>query len=72
MYIFVWIDGTTRQVEENVTVADIMAVRMGTLKILRLKEKNLEQLMPDNETIHWVPVKSARSVSHKEYKFHIP
>jgi hypothetical protein len=72
MYIFVWIDGSIRTVNDNLTVGDMMGVLHGTVNVLRVRSSSVERLTPDEGKLYWVPVKESSSVASTEVKFHIP
>ncbi len=73
MYLFIWIDGKTRQVTDNLTIGDIMGVACGTLKILRMSPEgnSFEMLVKDEQRMLWVPVPEAKKILSSEVGFHI-
>lgn len=71
MYLFIFLDGSSKQVTDNLSVADLLGVRERTLRIFRYRGEAFEQLVADECSLTWMPVKEARVVACKEIRFHL-
>jgi len=73
MLLYVFKDGTSKSVTENPSVADILAVSQGLLKIYKFDIVNMRflSLVKDLDSIEWVPVRDAKVVSHKDCRIHL-
>lgn len=71
MYLFIYADRTCKQVTDNLSVGDLLAVRRGLLGVYRVREGRFEKLVPDERTITWVPVPESRVAFSEESRFHL-
>lgn len=71
MYLFVFLDGTARAVNENLSVADLMGVRQGTLKVFRCPDGTFEQLFVEDDQLKWTETSPAKVVIRESWRFHL-
>jgi hypothetical protein len=73
MYLLVWIDGSAKQVTENLTSVDLLGVQVGTLSIFRHNQDRgrFEKLVFDRGTSAWVPIPDAKVLSGPSARIHI-
>lgn len=72
MYLFVWLDGRVRQVNDNLSIADHLAVKKRLLTVVRYdKEKGVyTKLVHDNDRAYWVPILEGQDAISAEAKIH--
>lgn len=69
MYLFIWLDGQARQVKDNLTVDDYLAVAQRLISVYRIR-KSFEKLVIDNGKACWVPVKESQVANGHPGRFH--
>jgi hypothetical protein len=73
MYLYVWITGETRTVQDNISTGDILGVSVGTLKIFKYtKNKFLCLVVDEIGKLSWIEVLPAKEVKSKDVKLHHP
>jgi hypothetical protein len=70
MYLFIFADGRARQVHDNLTVTDLLAVKEKVLRIFTVVENNFVLLTIDNEKITPVPVVEGRIIQGTAGRIH--
>ncbi len=70
MYLFIFVDGTFKQVNENLSVTDLVAVKSGLLKILRSHLNSFQALTFKQEKLVWSPVPEAKVLTLRESRIH--
>lgn len=68
MYLFVFVTGQSKLVNDNITTADICACKLGTVSIYRFRE-TVEKLTIGTD-IAWVGVEEAKVYSVGDARFH--
>lgn len=68
MYLFVFVDGSVRQVFENLSQADLLAVRAKTLRVFRFGSKFQELVVDDR--LGWLAVPSASLLIASDVRLH--
>lgn len=69
MFLFVMADGTTKQVTENPSVLDILALQQGLLSIYRFC-RHFQKLMVCREKLYWVNVPDAKILQTADARVH--
>jgi hypothetical protein len=70
MYLLVLADRSARQVVDNLTVADLLAVAQGLAHVYRLHEARYETLVFDLGRPCWLPVRPARVAACPDARLH--
>jgi hypothetical protein len=70
MYLLVFRDLTVRQVHDNLTVADLLAVRERLARIFTINEKDFLEIVLDDGKMCIVPIKEAKPLSCSAGKVH--
>lgn len=70
MYLFLFKDGSVRQVADNLTVVDILACKQGLLKIIRCVKQSFEKLLICDDGLKWKRVKKGNIFSIQDGRFH--
>lgn len=70
MLLYVFIDGTCKQVEDNISVADMLAVKQGLLKIVKWHKGQFVYLVQDESKLLWVPIKKGFTISCPDARVH--
>jgi hypothetical protein len=69
VYVFVYKNGTFKQVTDNLSVADILAVTEGVLSIVRFHGK-FQYLVNTGEALVWRPVPEATLLIAGDARLH--
>ena len=70
MYLYLTKTGPAKQVEENPSTMDFMAVSQGLLKIFRFAEE-FQELVFSSGKFHWIPVASAETLKTSDARLHV-
>jgi hypothetical protein len=70
MYLFIFADGKTRQVEDNLTILDLLAVKQNLLTIFCLREGRFHKVLMDEARLCYVPVHDSSLLISKEGRCH--
>lgn len=72
MYLFVYADGSARQVIDNLSVADLLAVSVGTLRIFTYNfgDSKFYKVVLDENKLCKVPVLDSRVIQCEEGRLH--
>jgi len=72
MYLFIFANGTIKSVADNITVADMLAVKQKLLKIVRfnLEKKVFQELVIDESKALWLTVKQSYDIICSSGKTH--
>jgi hypothetical protein len=68
MFLYLFSDGTIRQVEDNPTVLDLVALSGKLLRIIRGGEAGYYELIKDESKLIWVPIRYGESKMCSEGK----
>lgn len=72
MYLFIFANGSIKKVDDNITVADMLAVKQKLLKIVRfnLEKKVFQELVIDESKALWLTVKQSYDIICSSGKTH--
>jgi hypothetical protein len=70
MYLFIYIDGTVRQVHDNITVADLITVKAKKLTIITVVQDKFVRFVIDEDKLCPVPIPEAKIMRTKEMRLH--
>jgi hypothetical protein len=70
MYLFVFSDHTIRQVADNITVAELLAMQEHSLRVFQFIGENFVELIVDNGKPCLVPVREGKVFQCKDGRFH--
>ena len=72
MYLFIYADKQVRQVNDNLTIADILAVKQKILKIFTVDQDIALEIIVDNDKLCKVIVPETRILKTKQGRIHHP
>lgn len=70
MYLFVYLDGRTRQVHDNLSVQDFLAIKQKDVKVYTVKDNKFLEIIIDENKICFKPVAEARVLQSTEGRIH--
>jgi hypothetical protein len=70
MYLYIFADGTVRQVHDNISVADLIALKQGLLRIFSVVNHKFVRIVLDKEKICLVPVRESEILLNKDGRLH--
>jgi hypothetical protein len=70
MLLYVFRDGTCRQVEDNPTTTDILGVVSGALSIFKGTDSGYYRLIVGKAKFSWQPIKEAKTFSCPDGRLH--
>lgn len=70
MFVFIFQDRSVSLVHDNITVADLMAVSLGVLTILKVRDDKVEVAVPCDKGLQWIQPPSASVLSVGDVRFH--
>lgn len=70
MLLYVFRDGTAKQVQDNPSVLDLLAVRQGGLSIYKYSDKQYLRLIFEDD-FKWEQVENEKIISCSEGRLHI-
>lgn len=59
MYLLIFADKTVKQIADNLTIADILAIKQGTLTVLRFYNDNFQKLKIKSDKLVWTNLPQA-------------
>ncbi len=72
MFLYIFTDGQIKQVSENPTIVDLLAVSQSLLTIIKFdKKKGFFRLIKDESKLCWVPVKDAQVLTSETDRVHL-
>jgi hypothetical protein len=72
MYLFVYGDGRVRQVHDNLTVTDMLALKQGELKVFTCADNEFYQIVIDESKVCKVPVQESNILKVETERLHHP
>lgn len=70
MYLLVFVDHRIRQIEDNLTVAEMLAIQERTLRVFQVIDGKFLEIVIDNGKLCLVPVPVGTIIQGKEGRFH--
>jgi hypothetical protein len=71
MYLYVWKTGAAKEVTENPSAADLLAVQQGMLMIFRFTGGCFLKLIVQSDKLLWQPVLSASILKSSDARLHV-
>ena len=72
MYLFLYNDGQIKQVTDNLTKLDVMAIALGEVKVFTLLNKKFVRIVVDEGKLCKVPVAESRILKTNSERLHHP
>jgi hypothetical protein len=70
MYLFIYHDGTCRQVTDNLTTADLLAIKTDTLRVYIFVDGQFYRIVIDENKICKVPIPEANIIKVDSNRLH--
>jgi hypothetical protein len=70
MYLYLFADGTIRQVHDNITISDVLAIKEGLLRVFTIHNNKFVRIVVDEEKLCVIPVQESDVIQNKEGRLH--